>query len=460
MTTRELLYQATDVIADFVESLPNRRVGPTATTDELAALLGGPVPEDGTVPEKVIAELAEQAEGGLMTSTGPRFFGFVIGGSLPAALAADLLTSAWDQNGGLIASTPAGAVIDDVSGRWVIDLLGLPRDASFAFTTGGMMANFTCLAAGRHHVLQRAGWDVEAEGLQGAPPVTIVVGGERHVTVDASLRLLGFGPRRFVVVPVDGQGRMKADELAGALDEITGPTIVVAQAGNVNTGATDPLRAICNTAHQQEAWVHVDGAFGLWAAASPRRKHLLDGFELADSWSTDAHKWLNVPYDCGVSITAHPGAHRAAMSVAASYLIQSVAGAKRDPMDWTPEFSRRARCIPVYAAIRSLGRSGVADLIERCCQHASRFAEILGSEDGVEVLNDVELNQVLVRFGDDDAITEEVVRKVQEDGTMWLSGARWQGRGIMRISVSNWSTSDSDVERSAKAILRCFHSVR
>jgi glutamate/tyrosine decarboxylase-like PLP-dependent enzyme len=321
------------------------------------------------------------------------------------------------------------------------------------------MAHVTALAAARHHVLERAGWDVARDGLQGAPRIRVLVGGQRHVTLDRALRLLGFGSAQIEPLAVDGEGRLLASAVREALAGEDGPVIVNAQAGDVNTGGFDPIAEIADAVGDTGAWLHVDGAFGLWAAASPRHRHLVDGVERADSWATDGHKWLNVPYDCGIAFCAHPDAHRAAMAVRASYLVQSDDGGPRDPVDWTPEFSRRARAFPVYAALRSLGRSGVADLVDRCCAHARRFAELLGAEDGVELLNDVVLNQVLVRFGDDDETTRAVVRRVQEDGTCWLSGSEWRGRAVMRISVSSWRTTEEDVERSAAAILEAAAAV-
>ena len=456
MSTRELIQQAAGIVGDFVEGLPERRVGATATMEELRAALGGPLPEDPSDPSDVIGELAKVADPGLVATAGPRFFGFVIGGSVPASLAADLLTSGWDQNAGLVVAAPAEAAVEEIAGAWLAELLGLPEGVSFAFVTGGMMANFTGLAVARHHVLETAGWNVAADGLMGAPPITVIVGQDRHVTVDAALRHLGLGEARSVLVPCDGEGRMSPDGLRDALAGVRGPAIVVASAGNVNTGSFDPLRDVCDIAHEHDAWVHVDGAFGLWAAAAPARRHLIEGHELADSWATDAHKWLNVPYDSGLVFTTHPDSHGAAMGQRASYLVHQEDGGGRDQLDFVPEFSRRGRGFPVYAAIQSLGRSGIADMIERGCRLAGRFAEILGGEAGVEILNDVVLNQVLVRFDDDDAVTNDVIRRVQEDGTCWLGGAVWKGRAVMRISVSNWSTTEDDVDRSAAAILRCY----
>ena len=454
---RSLLGDATNLAAGFLEELPARRVTPTATADELREELGGPLPEGSQEPRRVITELARGVEPGLMATPGGRFFGFVIGGSLPAALAADWLTSAWDQNAGLYVAGPAASVVEEVCGAWLAELLGLPQGISFGLVTGAQMANFTALAAARHHVLERAGWDVEADGLFDAPHIQVIVGEERHATLDQALRYLGFGTSRIRAVPADGQGRMRPDALRSALAESSGPTIVCAQVGNVNTGAFDPLDAICEAAGEAGAWVHVDGAFGMWAGASPTLRHLVRGIERADSWATDAHKWLNVPYDSGLVFCSHPDAHRAAMGVQASYLVHSERG-ERDQLDWNPEASRRARGFPIYAAIRSLGRSGIADLVDRCCAHARRFAESLAQEPGIEVLNEVVLNQVLVRFldpgGDHDARTRAVVRAVQQDGTCWLGGTTWQGKGAMRISVSNWSTTTEDVDRSVVAILR------
>jgi glutamate/tyrosine decarboxylase-like PLP-dependent enzyme len=451
---RPLLDDAATYAAEFLERLPVRTVAPTATAEELRKELGGPLPDNPRQPQLVVADLAKAADPGLMATPGGRFFGFVIGGSLPAALATDWLTSAWDQNAGLYAA--AASVVEEVCGAWLIELLGLPKQASYGFVTGCQMATFTALAAARHSVLVAADWDVEATGLVGAPPIRIIAGEERHVTIDRALRFLGLGTTNLRMVPADAQGRMRADALRDALAESSGPTIVCAQAGNVNTGAVDPLRAICVAAKEAGAWVHVDGAFGLWAAASPTLRHLTEGIEHADSWATDAHKWLNVPYDSGLVFCAHPAAHRAAMSSHASYLVHSE-DRERDEMDWNPEFSRRARGFPVYAALRSLGRSGVADLVDRCCANARRFASALTQEPGVEVLNDVVLNQVLVRFldpdGDHDARTRAVVKAVQEDGTCWLGGTNWQGKAAMRISVSNWSTTAEYVDRSVAAIL-------
>ncbi|MGH3072535.1 MAG: pyridoxal phosphate-dependent decarboxylase family protein [Gaiellaceae bacterium] len=455
----DLLRLTADYAAQFLGTLEERPVGPRATVEELRAALGGPLPVQGIEDEQVIADLIAGAEPGVSAIAGGRYFGFVIGGALPAALAADWLTSTWDQNAGLSVIGPSAAVVEEVALEWLRELLRLPEGVSAGFVTGCQMAHVTALAAARHHVLEQAGWDLVADGLQGAPLIRVLVGQERHVTIDRALRYLGIGARQIEVMAVDEQGRMRADALRTALADRGGPTIVCAQAGDVNTGGFDPLDEIADAVEGSGAWVHVDGAFGLWAAASPRFRHLLAGAERADSWATDGHKWLNVPYDSGLAFCAHPDSHRAAMSVRASYLVQAEPGAARDQIDWVPEFSRRARGFPIYAAIRALGSEGVAALVERCCDHATRFADLLGAEPGVEILNDVVLNQVLVRFADDDAVTQATISAVQDDGTCWLAGTNWQGRGAMRISVSSWRTTREDVERSAGAILEAFAAV-
>jgi glutamate/tyrosine decarboxylase-like PLP-dependent enzyme len=447
------LSEAMERALGYLGGLPERPVGDQARRSELQAALGGPLPEAPGDPREVIAALATAAEPGLLASPSGRFFGFVVGGAMPAALAADWLTSTWDQNAGLFVLGPAASVAEEVVGGWLVELLGLPADVSFGFVTGVQMANFTGLAAARNEVLRRAGWDVEASGLVGAPPVRVLAGQGRHDTIDRAARYLGLGRDAIVSVEADDQGRMRPEALRQALAGVAGPVIVCAQAGNVNSGAVDPIGAICELARQADAWVHVDGAFGLWAAASPRLRHLVAGVDLADSWATDAHKWLNVPYDSGLVFCAHPQAHQAAMGVRASYLIHA-SGGERDEVDYTPDFSRRARGFTVYAALRALGRSGVAELVERSCALASRFAEQLAAADGVEVLNEVVLNQVLVRFADSDTHTRKVVDRVQQDGTCWMSGTIWRGRAAMRISVSNWSTDAADVDRSVAAILR------
>jgi glutamate/tyrosine decarboxylase-like PLP-dependent enzyme len=447
MSERELLRRTADHAADFLETLETRPVRPEASADELFATLGGPLPERGSDPQSVVDALVDDAGPGIVGIPSGRYFGFVIGGAVPAAVAADWLTSVWDQNAGLYAGGPSAAVVEEVCRGWLAELLGLPAGVSVAYVTGCQMAHVTALAAARHQVLAQAGWDVARDGLAGAPPIRVVVGAKRHVTIDRALRLLGIGATSLEVVPVDDQGRMRLDELRLG----DGPAIVCGQAGEVNTGAFDDLDAIADAAAEAGAWFHVDGAFGLWAAASPALRHLLKGSERADSWATDGHKWLNVPYDSGLAFCAHPDAHRAAMSVTASYLVHSGDDRERDQVDWTPEFSRRARGFPIYAAIRSLGRAGIAELVEGCCANARRFAALLEAG-GATVLNDVVLNQVLVRLGDGDR-TREAIARVQQDGTCWLSGTDWNGEHAMRISVSNWRTTAEDVERSAAAIL-------
>jgi glutamate/tyrosine decarboxylase-like PLP-dependent enzyme len=448
------LAEAYDSALTYLTALPDRPVGTGTEAAALRAALGGPLPEAPADPRKVIAKLAAAAEPGLIATPSGRFFGFVVGGSSPAALAADWLTATWDQNAGLHVLAPAAAVVEEVAGEWLRQLLGLPEGVSVGFVTGGQMANFTALAAARNEVLRRAGWDVELDGLIGAPRLRVLAGAQRHDTIDRALRFLGIGSGAIVPVEADDQGRMLPAALSATLAEGDGPTIVCTQVGGVNTGAIDPVGEICDVAHEAQAWVHVDGAFGLWAAASPRLRQLVAGVERADSWATDGHKWLNVPYDSGVVFCAHPPAHRAAMGVRASYLIHS---GERDPLDYNPEFSRRARGFPIYAAIQTLGRAGIAELVERCCALAARFAERLAAHDGVEVLNDVVLNQVLVRFHADDSHTRAVIERVQREGTCWMSGTTWRGQAAMRISVSNWSTDEDDVDRSVAAILRCAH---
>ena len=444
------LTEAFERATTYLTGLPERRVGPRATAAELHDALGGPLPTGPSDPRDVVAHLAKGVEDGLLPSGSGRFFGFVFGGATPAALAADWLTTVWDQNAGLYAAAPAAAVVEEVAANWLVELFGLPSGTSVGFVTGAQMANFTGLAAARHEVLRRTGWDVESQGLIGAPTIRVLAGAERHDTIDRALRFLGLGTSCIVPIDVDDQGRMRADALAAAL-ETEGPQIVCAQAGNVNTGAFDPIAEICDLAHAAGAWVHVDGAFGLWAAVSPELRPLVAGIDRADSWATDAHKWLNVPYDSGLVLCAHPEPHRAAMSIRAAYLIQDESG-QRDSLDFNPEFSRRARGFPVYAAIRALGRSGIAEIVDRCHAMARRFADTLAAN-GVAVLNDVVLNQVLVRFGDDDALTRRVVSAVQQEGTCWMSGTTWQGKAAMRISVTNWTTDESDIDRSAAAVL-------
>lgn len=459
--SEELLRRTAELAIEYVESLDERRVGPTADRERLMASLGGPLSDAGVAPATVIEDLAREAAPGLMAMSGPRFFGFVIGGTLPAALAADWLTSTWDQNAAIHAATPAAAVVDGIAAEWVLELLDLPRESGVGFVTGCQVAHFVCLAAARHAVLSTEGWDVEAEGLNGAPPINVLVSEEAHVTVPAALRMLGIGLNAQRPVAADAQGRMEVESLRQVLAGCNGPTIVCAQTGNVNTGSFDPLDEIADTvAERPGTWLHVDGAFGLWAAASPALRHLVRGIGRADSWATDAHKWLNVPYDSGIAIVRDAAAHRAAMGPVHAAYIPHSDGPERDPWEFVPEYSRRGRAFPVYAALRSLGRIGVTDLVERTCRLARRMADRMAGTDGVEILNEVVLNQVLVRFtprdgGDTDAFTREVIRRVQDDGTCWLGGTTWHGMAAMRVSVINWSTTEDDIDRSADAILRC-----
>jgi glutamate/tyrosine decarboxylase-like PLP-dependent enzyme len=450
---RDLFRLTADYAADFLGSLDERHVGAVGSADELLERLGGPLPEQGMEPHAVIDSLNRAAAPGIVGIPSGRYFGFVMGGALPAALAADWMTSAWDQNGCLYVASPAAAVAEEVVGGWLAELLDLPADASFAITTGCQMAHATCLAAARHHVLAQVGWDVEARGLAGSPPIRLLVNGDFHMTLGRAVRLLGLGTDALVRIETDGEGRTRPEALRAALADGDAATIVCAQAGEVNSGACDPFAEICDAAREHGAWVHVDGAFGLWAAAAPAHRQLVAGAGRADSWATDAHKWLNVPYDAGLAFVARPAAHREAFSGTAAYLPTGT----RDAMDWTPEASRRARAFPVWAALRSLGRAGVAEMIERCCACARRFAEVLGADPDIEILNDVVLNQVLVRFGDDDQTTDAVLAAVQEEGTCWMGPTTWRGRRAMRISVSNWATTPADVDRSAEAILAVRH---
>jgi glutamate/tyrosine decarboxylase-like PLP-dependent enzyme len=445
--TDDALRRAHELATAWLEQLPERPV--RAAGDP--AGLRGPLPEQGEDPAAVLDALAAAAEPGLVAGPGPRYFGFVTGGALPAALAADWLASAWDQNGFTRTSSPAAAAIETVAERWVLEALALPADAAVGFATGATTSNFTGLAAARHTVLARVGWDVEADGLIGAPPVRVLVGEQVHASLLAALRYAGLGAARAERIAVDDQGAMRADALVGALAAGDGPAIVCAQAGEVNTGACDPLEAIATAAHEHGAWLHVDGAFGLWAAASPGLRHLVAGVEGADSWGTDAHKTLNTPYDCGIAIVRDPAALRSAFGIQASYLIN--AADHGDPLDRVPEMSRRARGVPVWAALRSLGRSGVTDLIDGLAANARKIADGIATVPGAEILNDVVYTQVSVAFGDDDQ-TKAVAERLLADGTAWMSGSRWRDRAVLRVSVSNWSTDDDDVAASVDAVRR------
>jgi glutamate/tyrosine decarboxylase-like PLP-dependent enzyme len=451
-TLRELLLHAAGRAADARDEAADRAVFPTDfDADEVRSRLGS-LRDEPTSAMETIDELAVAVEPALVATTGPRYFGFVVGGALDAATAADVLTTAWDQPAFNAVTAPAAAVVEDVAGGWLKELLNLPAGASFGFVTGAQAANTVSLAAARHLVLAEAGWDVEQRGLIGGPPVRVVANGERHATIDRALRLLGLGTEVLEPVATDGQGAIDVADLARVLaSRPPGPTIVCLQAGNVNSGAFDDLVEATAAAREHGAWVHVDGAFGLWAAANPATRHLTTGIDGADSWAVDGHKWLNVPYDSGYAFCAHADAHAAAMSYTAAYLTGQGQGGLRAPSDYVLESSRRARGFATWAALRQLGRTGVAELVERCCSLARRFAEQLDAIDGVTVVNDVVLNQVLVSFGDDHR-TDRVVDQVQRSGECWMGATTWHGRRLMRISVSSWRTTADDVDRSVAAI--------
>ena len=468
MASDRPIRRASELAEAYLDSVDERPVAPPIDLEGLRAGLGRPISEAGMDPTAVIEWLAAAVDPGLVASAGPRYFGFVMGGSSPTALAADWLTSAWDQNAGLFVRSPAAAVAEETAGARLLELFGLPAGAGVGFTSGGTMANFTALAAARHAVLRAEGWDVEERGLVGAPEIHAVAGDESHVTVYGAFQMLGLGRDRVRRVATDDQGRMRPEALRAVLEGIRGPTIVSAQAGNVNTGSFDPLPEIAAAVREHGGWLHVDGAIGLWAAVAPELRHLTAGLELADSWTTDAHKWLNVPYDSGLVFVGDAEAHRAAMSFGGHSLVEHVEGG-RDPYDWVPESSRRARGFVVLAALHALGRAGLPELIERCCRLTRRMADRLAAAPGVEILNDVVLNQILVRFtpsfgrrgaagsdvADGDAFTRDVIRRVQEDGTCWLGGRTWHGLGTMRVSITSWNTTEADIDRSAEAILRC-----
>ncbi len=451
MATNDLLRDAAERAIRYLEGLDARGVAPTPAAISGLERFDEPLPAGPSDPAATLRLLDEVGSPATTAMAGARFFGFVIGGSLPVTLASNWLAGAWDQNTGLYRPTPGTAHLEQVALRWLLEILRLPPGCGAGFVTGATVANFTALAAARHAVLARGGWNVEADGLFGAPPITVVIGSEAHPSVTKSLGLLGLGRTRVVAVPVDGQGRLRAE----AFPDVVGPTIVCLQAGNVNTGAFDPIGAICRRVEGTGAWVHVDGAFGLWAAAAPSRAHLTAGIERADSWATDAHKWLNVPYDCGLALVRDPHALKAAMAITAEYL--PTQNDQRNPADFTPELSRRARGVEVWAALRALGREGVAELIERNCAQARRFAERLAAAGG-EILNEVVLNQVLVAFGDA-ATTKRVIEAIQAEGTCWAGITVWQGRTAMRISVSSWATTDADVDRSVEAMIRVARGV-
>jgi glutamate/tyrosine decarboxylase-like PLP-dependent enzyme len=447
-----LLQRAAEVAAQHRSGLAEAPVAAAVDAATLRRDVDSALRDEPTPAREVLDELVEAFTPGLVATPGPRFFGFVIGGALPAATAADIVAVGWDQCAFNAVLSPAAAIAEEVAGSWLKQLVGLPATASVGFVTGAQGANTVSLATARHHVLASAGWDVERDGLHGAPVVRVVASVERHATVDRALRLLGFGTAVVEEVATDSNGAIDVADLEAVLGRgEPGPTIVCLQSGNVNTGACDDLQAATAVARRHDAWVHVDGAFGLWAGASPTKAHLVDGVDLADSWSCDGHKWLNVPYDCGFAICAHPQVHAGSLSYTASYLTGQ-GGPTPALGDLVPESSRRARGFAVWAALRELGRQGAADLVDRCCTLAQRFADGL-TAGGAEVVNDVVLNQVLVSFGTD-ARTDRIIDAVQRDGTCWLGGTTWRGRRLMRVSVSNWSTTEADVDRSVAAILR------
>jgi glutamate/tyrosine decarboxylase-like PLP-dependent enzyme len=451
---RPLLARAAERVASFRMTVGERPVAPEVDVRRFRESFGGPLPDKGTDAESVLDELVEMVEPALVASAGPRYFGFVMGGALDSATAADMLTTGWEQVGFNGVTSPASALVEEIVGAWLKDALGLPVGASFGIVTGAQGANTAALAAARHRVLERAGWDVERDGLQGAPKIRVLAGEERHGTIDRSLRLLGFGTAALQAVPAGRNGAVDAQALVRALESGPGePTIVCVQSGNVNTGAFDDLAVANEAAHRHGAWVHVDGAFGLWAAASPQFEHLVAGREGADSWAVDGHKWLQVPYDTGFVLCADPEAHSLSMSYTAAYLQDD--RALRAPSDFVPESSRRSRGFASWAALRELGRAGLAELVERCCALAGRFAERLGTVEGIRVANEVVLNQVLVGFGHDER-TDRVIANVQHDGTCWMGGTTWRGERLMRISVSNWTTTEDDVDRSVEAIRRAM----
>jgi glutamate/tyrosine decarboxylase-like PLP-dependent enzyme len=455
-----LLADAATRVADYRAQVAASAVAPSPAVVATVRSALGELRDEPTEPAQVVDELVAAVTPGLVATTGPRYFGFVVGGALPAATAADVLATGWDQPAFNAVTSPAAAAVEEVAGAWLAELLGLPAGVSVGFVTGGQAANTVGLAAARHRVLADAGWDVERDGLAGGPPVRVVASVERHATIDRALRLLGLGTRAVTAVEADGQGRIDIAALTRTLDaRPPGPTVVCLQAGNVNTGACDDLVAGVDVAHRVGAWVHVDGAFGLWAAASPATRPLVVGLAGADSWATDGHKWLNVPYDSGYVFCADPAAHRGAMAFTAAYLTGHGEGELRAPSDYVPESSRRARGFATWAALRELGRSGVAELVERCCALARRFAVRAAALVGVEVANDVVLNQVLLRFGDDDAATDAVVSAVQRSGEAWMGATTWQGRRAMRISVSNAMTTGDDIDRAVDAVSVAWQAV-
>jgi glutamate/tyrosine decarboxylase-like PLP-dependent enzyme len=465
---RSLLKKTLDHSLEHLESLDSTPVSQPVDYAELYSRLNHPLTGAGAPAETVLDDIVSDSRGGILGCAGGRFFGWVIGGSLPSALAADWMVSAWDQNAAIYAGGPAVAVMEEIAGKWVKELLGLPAGASIGFVTGSQMAHVTCLAAARHQVLDKAGWDVEADGLNGAPKIHILTGSHRHGSIDRAVRLLGLGRNSVVDLPLDGQGRLTPDVLEKALKEHTGqPVIVLLQAGDLNIGAFDPFAELIPLAHNYGAWVHVDGAFGLWVGASPKYRHLVKGYEQADSWVTDGHKWLNTPYDCGYAIIANPEAHIGAMSYTASYMVYDKQA--RDAFDWNPEWSRRARGVATYAAIREMGRDGVASLVERTCGYAHDLVTRIGALPGAVMVSEPRINQGLVRYlapssnateADHDAWTDRVIAEIQNTGEAFFGGTTWQGKRCMRVSVCNWKTTPDDVDRSVNSVSEVLTRLR
>ena len=453
------MMRAAQAAIDYRRRIVTAETTPAATYAEILPGFDAPVPEQGGEADAIIAELIERATPGIRASTGPRFYGWVIGSSHPTGVAADWLTAAWGQNAGNILAAPAASAVEAVAARWLLDLLGLPAEASVGFVTGATVANFVCLAAARSEVLRRAGWDVEGDGMFGAPPITVLIGADAHATVFSGLKYLGLGARRVTTIAIDDAGRMLPAAFEAALKAASGPVIAIAQAGQINSGVSDPFADIAPMARAAGAWLHVDGAFGLWAQASPHHAHLTKGVELADSWATDGHKWLQTPYDSGFAIVRDAEAHRRAMAISASYL-PPAQGAERDPSAYVPELSRRARGFAAWAMIRQLGRAGIAEMVERCCRIASRIADRVGDEPGIALVLAPELNQVMFRFGDSDTATVATVRRVQDDGIAWIGGAQWRGQWVMRLSVSSSATTEADADITAAAIVSAWRAVR
>ncbi len=457
--------RAAALAVDFRQGIAERRQSPAATYQQMRQAFAAPAPETGAPPLQVIEELARLAEPGINGMAGPRFYGWVIGASNATGVAADWLTSAWGQNCGNHHATPAAAAVEEVAAQWLLDLLRLPADCSVGFVTGATIANFVCLAAARGEVLRRAGWDVEANGLFGAPPIRVLIGDDAHTSVFSALQFLGLGHDRVIRVATDAQGQVKLDAFAAAMRAGTGPVIAIAQVGQLNTGAIDPVGAMAAIVAEHKGWLHVDGAFGLWARACPQTAALAEGVDLADSWATDGHKWLQTPYDCGYAITRHPDAHRRAMTIAASYLPSAQAG-ERDPSHYVPELSRRARGFATWAIIRALGRAGIAEMVGRHCRLARRIADKLRATAGIAIVNEVVLNQIIVRFGDErggeagDKLTQAVIDEILREGELFAGGAKWRGRWVMRLSVISGQMGETDADRAAAAILKAWDKVR